>query len=318
MTDKSPRILFMGTPDFASVQLAHLFENGYNITGVVCRPDSAKNRGMKLTFPPVKTCALEHGVDESLIYQPTTFKDGAGQYILDETRPDLIVVVAYGRILPQYVLDYPRLGCINLHGSILPRYRGAAPIQRAIMNGDKTTGLSLQYLSLGVDEGDVISDLETEILPDETYGDLAARLADLGREFLARGIDNIFAGEASATPQDHALATHAAMIEKTEARLNFSADARAVYNTFRAVTPNPGATTIRNGKQLRINAMKLFSGDVPAGVPGTVFFPTKKTAAVICGAGAVELLRLSPEGKKETAVADLINGRQIAAGDILG
>lgn len=314
----SPRILFMGTPDFASVQLAHLIDNGYNIVGIVCRPDSAKNRGMKLTCPAVKSCALEHSLAGIPIYQPDTFRDGAGQYILDETRPELIVVVAYGRILPQYVLDYPKLGCINLHGSLLPTYRGAAPIQRAIMNGDKTTGLSLQYLSLGVDEGDVIDSLETEILPDETYGELACRLSHLGKEFLARGIDSIARGTAVAVPQDHSKATHAAMIEKSEARLDFSADAQSVYNTFRAVTPNPGATTLRNGKQLRINSMRLYSGELPSAPAGTVFFPTKKTAAVLCGSGAVELLRLSPEGKKETAVADLINGRQLVAGDVLG
>ncbi|MBR6772382.1 MAG: methionyl-tRNA formyltransferase [Clostridia bacterium] len=314
----SPRILFMGTPEFASAQLAYLVENNYNIVGIVCRPDSAKNRGMKLTCPAVKNCALEHGICGVPIYQPETFKDGACQYILDETKPDLIVVVAYGRILPQYVLDYPKFGCINLHGSILPRYRGAAPIQRAIMNGDLTTGLSLQYLSLGVDEGDVIDTIETEILPDETYGELACRLSLLGREFLAKGIDSIFNGTVVAVPQDHSLATHAAMIEKSEARLDFSLPAKTVYNIFRAVTPNPGATTVRNGKQLRINAMKLFEGEVPSAQPGTVFFPTKKTAAVVCSEGAVELLRLSPEGKRETAVSDLINGRQIVAGDILG
>ncbi|MBQ1222666.1 MAG: methionyl-tRNA formyltransferase, partial [Oscillospiraceae bacterium] len=222
-------------------------------------------------------------------------------------------------ILPKYILDYPKYGCINLHGSILPRYRGAAPIQRAIMNGDKVTGLSLMYLSEGMDEGDVIDTVETEILPDETYGELSERLAHLGAEFLARGIDRIVSGEAIAVPQNNELATHAAMIEKSEAKLDFSLSAEKVYNTFRAVTPNPGATTLRNGKLLRVNAMKLYGGEIPEGIaPGTVFCPTKKTAAVACAIGAVELLRLSPEGKKETAIADLINGRQIAAGDILG
>ncbi|MBQ1955543.1 MAG: methionyl-tRNA formyltransferase [Clostridia bacterium] len=315
----SPRILFMGTPEFASAQLEYLAKNNYNVVGVVCRPDSAKNRGMKLVYPAVKTCALEFLPENTPIYQPETYKEGAAQYILDETKPDIIVVVAYGRILPKYVLDYPKFGCINLHGSILPRYRGAAPIQRAIMNGDKVTGLSLMYLSEGMDEGDVIDTVETEILPDETYGELSERLAHLGAEFLARGIDRIVSGEAVAVPQNNELATHAAMIEKSEAKLDFSLSAEKVYNTFRAVTPNPGATTLRNGKLLRVNAMKLYGGEIPEGIaPGTVFCPTKKTAAVACTLGAVELLRLSPEGKKETAIADLINGRQIAAGDILG
>ena len=308
----------MGTPEFASAQLEYLAKNNYNVVGVVCRPDSAKNRGMKLVFPATKTCALEYLPENTPIYQPTTFKDGAAQYILDETKPDIIVVVAYGRILPKYVLDYPKYGCINLHGSILPRYRGAAPIQRAIMNGDKSTGLSLMFLSEGMDEGNVIDTIETEIFPDETYGQLSCRLASLGAEFLARGIDRIVSGNAVSVPQNNELATHAPMIEKTEARLDFSLPADRVYNIFRAVTPNPGATTVKNGKQFRINAMKPFSGDIPDEKPGTVFFPTKKTAAVVCGSGAVELLRLSPEGKKETAVADLINGRQIAVGDILG
>ncbi|MBR4941161.1 MAG: methionyl-tRNA formyltransferase [Clostridia bacterium] len=313
-----PRILFMGTPDFASAQLKYLAENNYNIVGVVCRPDSAKNRGMKLVFPSVKTCAIECFGESVPIYQPETFRDGACQYVLDETKPDIIVVVAYGRILPQYVLDYPKFGCINLHGSILPAYRGAAPIQRAIMDGCKTTGLSLMHLSLGMDEGDVIDTIETEILPDETYGMLSQRLAELGTEFLARGIDRIVSGSASSTPQNSELATYASMIEKAEARLDFSCSADRVYNVFRAVTPNPGATTMRNGKLLRINSMGLFTGEIPSAPAGTVFFPTKKTAAVVCGEGAVELFRLSPEGKKETAVADLINGRGIAAGDILG
>ncbi|MDD6262806.1 MAG: methionyl-tRNA formyltransferase [Clostridiales bacterium] len=313
----SPRILFMGTPDFAAVQLEYLAEKGYNISGVVCRPDSAKNRGMKLIPPPVKVSAQQFlaGVP---VYQPASLRDGAGESILAETSPDLIVVVAYGRILPKSVLDYPKFGCINLHGSILPAYRGAAPIQRAIMNGDKTTGLSLMYLSEGMDEGDVFDTVETPIGETETYGELSSRLAALGREFLARGIDSVFSGTAKAVPQDPAFVTYAPMIEKAEAKLDFAMDAERVCNVFRAVTPNPGAATVRAGRQLRINSMRVYRGDIPELPAGTVFFPTRKTACVVCGSGAVELLRLSPEGRRETAVSDLINGRGLAAGDVLG
>ncbi len=314
----SPRILFMGTPDFAAVQLEHLARNGYDVAGVVCRPDSARDRGMKLAPPPVKETALRllPGVP---VYQPVTLRDGAADAMLRETRPDLIVVVAYGRILPADVLNAPPLGCINLHGSVLPAYRGAAPIQRAVIHGDRETGLSLMYLSEGMDEGDVVDVLRTEIGPDETYGELSARLAGLGAPFLAAGIDRIAAGTVVRTPQDGAAATYAPMIEKAEARLDFSRPARQVYDLFRGVTPNPGATAVKGDKPLRVAAMRLFAGSVPALAAGSVFFPTKKTVAVVCGdGGAVELLRVAPAGKKELAAADWINGRGVSAGDVLG
>ncbi len=309
------RILFMGTPDFASASLQYLLERGYNIVGVVCKPDSPQERGHKIAPPPVKQCVKNLGIR---ICQPETLKDNAFQPLLKELKPDVIVVVAYGKILPPYILSYPKYGCINLHGSVLPAYRGAAPIQRAIMNGDKKTGLSTMYLAEGMDDGDVIYTLETEIGEQETAGELTERLAKIGAPLLAKTLDAVAAGTAPRKPQDSGAATYAPMIDKSESRLDFSMPAQKVYNAFRGLTPNPGVTAVCRGKILKITDMELSGEDEGGSVPGEVAVASKKTLSVRCGDGlAVRLLRMAPEGKREMNCADFINGRGIAKGDVL-
>jgi methionyl-tRNA formyltransferase len=314
MTDT--RILFMGTPEFASTCLEYLIKNGYNIVGVVCQPDSPRDRGHKIAPPPVKQCLKDLSVP---VCQPETLKNCALLPFLEQTKPDLIAVVAYGRILPMYVLEYPKYGCINLHGSVLPKYRGAAPIARAIMNGEEKTGLSTMYLAQGMDEGDIIFTLETQIGGRETAGDLTARLAALGAPLLAKTIDAVAAGTAPRTPQDHERATYAPPIQKHETRLDFSMSAKRVYNTFRALTPNPGTTTLCRGRILKITDMDYYDESIPGGAAGEVVYASKKALAVRCGDGnAVCILRLAPEGKREMGYADFINGRGVSEGEILG
>ncbi|MBR6739619.1 MAG: methionyl-tRNA formyltransferase [Clostridia bacterium] len=307
-----PKILYMGTPEFARANLQYLIEQGCDVAAVVCRPDAMSGRGQRLTPPPVKVCALEHGL---AVYQPATLKDGAFEATLKEIAPDLIVVVAYGMMLPGYILDSAPLGVINLHGSLLPEYRGAAPIQRSIIDGKKKTGLTTMYLCAGMDEGDMILSEETDIDPNETAGELTVRLAELGGPLLMRTIELIAKGEAPRTPQDHSKATYAPMISKEEARLDFNMSAERVYNIFRGCSPNPGVTARHRGKVLRITAMELCEG--PSGVPGEVVEVGKRGAVIACKDGAVRILRLAPEGKKEMAAGDFVNGRGIEKAEIL-
>lgn len=314
---KPLRILYMGTPEFAAVSLQYLVEQGYQVVGVVCRADKPRDRGMQLTPPPVKVTALQA---ELPVWQPETLRDGALLPVLEETKPDLIAVVAYGRILPSYVLDYPKYGCINLHGSLLPAYRGAAPIQRAVMNGDRTTGLTTMYLSEGMDEGDMILRLETEIGPDETAGALTERLAALGGPLLAETIDRIAAGTAPRVPQDPAQATYAAMLEKAEGKVDFTAAAQKIYDTYRGLTPAFSTSTMFRGKSVKLTGIaRDESGERPEGEPGQVIRCTKSGILVRCGDGCcLWLTELAPEGKRAMAAADFVNGRAVRPGDRFG
>jgi len=203
------RILFMGTPDFAVPSLKRLYEDGHEIVGVLCQPDKPKGRGMKLVFPPVKQAALDLGL---AVDQPTVLKDNALQSLLEEKRPDLIAVVAYGRLLPPYVLQYPRLGCVNLHGSLLPKYRGAAPIQRSVLAGDRTVGVTTMFMAEKLDAGDMILQYETELLPGETSGELHDRLMVAGADLLSKTVALLETGEAPRIPQREADATYAPML----------------------------------------------------------------------------------------------------------
>lgn len=314
MSEFKPKILYMGTPEFAAVQLRALIDAKADVAAVVCQPDSRGSRGMKLTAPPVAEAAKAAGIR---LEQPETLKAGALLPLLNEIQPELIVVVAYGRLLPEYVLSCPRLGCINLHGSLLPRYRGAAPIQRAVMAGETTTGLSTMYLSKGMDEGDVIYEQTAEIGPDETAGELTERLARLGAPLLIKTIDDIAAGIAPRTAQNAAEATFAPMITKEEANLNFTMPAHELYNMFRGLTPNPGARCAHRGKTMKIIEMRMAEGSFTE-QPGYIASADKMGAVVVCGDGkAVRLLKVAPEGKSVMPVAALVNGRGIAAGESL-
>ena len=230
------RILFMGTPEFARESLRAMVEDGREVVCVITQPDKPKGRGYETAMPEVKKYALEHNID---VYQPQSLKDNAISDILEKYRPDIIIVVAYGKLLPEYVLNYPKYGCINIHGSLLPKYRGAAPIQWAIINGDKTTGVTAQYMKMGVDTGDIIFTDETEILPDETYGELYTRLSQSGAKLLLKTVNAIKDGTAPRTEQDESEATHAPMLTKETGHIDWTKSADEVLSLIRGTNPWP-------------------------------------------------------------------------------
>ena len=228
------RIVFMGTPEFAVPCLSRLISDGHAVAGVFTQPDKPQGRGYKLMPPPVKVCALENGLS---VYQPAKMRDGQALALLKELSPELIVVVAYGKILPPDILELPPLGCVNVHGSLLPKYRGAAPIQWSVLNGDQTAGVTTMYMAEGLDTGDMILKRETPLGPDETSGELYERLAGLGAQALSETVRLIGEGCAPRVPQDGALATHAPMLTKELARIDWTKPAAEVHNLIRGMNP---------------------------------------------------------------------------------
>lgn len=315
------RILFMGTPDFALFSLRALYEAGRDeIVGVVTQPDKPKGRGYTLTPPPVKVYAEEKGLK---VFQPVTLKDGAFAEELKSLDPDLIAVVAYGKILPAYVLDYPRHGCINVHGSLLPAYRGAAPMQRAIMEGNKVTGITTMYMAAGLDTGDMLLKREFVIEENFNFEDVHDGLGVLGAETLLQTIEQIRLGVAVRTIQDDSLATYAAKIEKSDCLIDFSVDAQTIHNTVRGLSPIPlSFTKMPNGKMLKIVRSRLCKDEHTDAAPGTVIALDDTGCGrvlVACGGGSViSFERLLPEGKGQMNAADFIRGRRLAVGDVLG
>lgn len=315
------RILFMGTPDFALFSLRALCESGRDeIVGVVTQPDKPKGRGYTLTPPPVKVYAIEKEIP---VFQPTTLKDGAFAEELKALEPDLIVVVAYGKILPLYVLDYPKFGCVNVHGSLLPQYRGAAPMQRAIMDGNKITGITTMYMAAGLDTGDMILKREFVIEENFNFEDVHDGLGDLGAKTLLQTIEDIRSGKAERTVQDDSLATYAAKIEKSDCLIDFSKDAQTIHNTVRGLSPIPLAfTKMPNGKLLKLVRSKVCKDKHTTAAPGTVIGlddTDDGKVLVACGGGTViSFERLLPEGKGQMNAADFIRGRRLLVGDVLG
>ena len=308
------RIVFMGTPDFALVSLRALVESGEEVVGVVTQPDKPRGRGYVLTPPPVKVYATEQGIP---VWQPTTLKDGAFDDTLRALDPELIVVVAYGRILPRSVLAYPAHGCINVHGSLLPALRGAAPMQRAIMDGHPVTGITTMYMAEGLDTGDMLLRAEVAIEEDDNFESIHDKLADCGARVL---LDTVAAiGTLVATPQDETLATYAAKIEKADCLIDFSTNAKTVHDRIRGLSPMPLAFThTPDGKLLKVPAARIGQrpevGNLSA--PGTVI-SLEEGIEVACGSGSVIFTTVVPEGKGRMAAADYIRGRKIAVGDHL-
>lgn len=304
------RIVFMGTPDFAVPCLSRLLDDGHTIAGVFTQPDKPQGRGYKLMPPPVKVRALESGLP---VYQPAKMRDGQALAILKELSPELVVVVAYGKILPSDILALPPLGCVNVHGSLLPKYRGAAPIQWSVLNGDRTAGVTTMYMAEGLDTGDMILTRETPLGPDETSGELYERLATLGAQALSETVRLIGEGRAPRVPQDDALASHAPMLTKELARIDWTKPASEVHNLIRGMNPWPIAHTSLCGRPLKIYRSRLVSG---AGAPGALIGGSGFVVA--CGQGAVELLEIQEAGKKRMAAADYLRGHPDAAGKTLG
>ncbi|WP_283117665.1 methionyl-tRNA formyltransferase [Anaerotruncus colihominis] len=305
------RIVFMGTPEFAVPCLSRLISDGHTVAGVFTQPDKPQGRGYKLMPPPVKVCALENGLP---VYQPAKMRDGQALAILKELSPELIVVVAYGKILPPDILNLPPLGCVNVHGSLLPKYRGAAPIQWSVLNGDQTAGVTTMYMAEGLDTGDMILTRETPLGPDETSGELYERLAGLGAQALSETVRLIGEGRAPRVPQDGALATHAPMLTKELARIDWTKPAAEVHNLIRGMNPWPVAHTSLDGRPLKVYRSRLAPDGT--GAPGTL---AKSGGFVVaCGQGAVELLEIQEAGKKRMAAADYLRGHPDAAGKTLG
>ena len=305
------KILFMGTPDFAVPCLDILVSNGFDVCGAVTQPDKPKGRGHKLTPPPVKEYAISKNIP---VYQPQTLKDGEFEKVLDELKPQLIAVVAYGKILPEYILDFPEYGCVNVHGSVLPKYRGAAPIQWAIINGDKTTGVTTQYMKMGVDTGDIIFTDETEILPDETYGELYTRLAQSGAELLLKTVNAIKDGTAPRTEQDESEATHAPMLTKETGHIDWTKSADEVLSLIRGTNPWPMSYAMYGDEMMKVFGVKKGSGfDAP---PGKIRIVNKKLE-ISCGIDSVVVDEIQFKGGKRMTVASYLNGHDIDENIIL-
>lgn len=311
----SARIVFMGTPDFAAEALRALCDAGYRVVGVLTQPDKPKGRGHATAQPPVKQLALSLGLP---VYQPQTLKDGAFDDTLAELAPDLIVVAAYGKILPASIIHYPRLGCINIHGSLLPAWRGAAPIQRALMEGDGETGITIMQMDEGLDTGDMILRLKTEITDEDNFETLHDRMALLGAQALLRALPAILDQTAVREKQDESLASYAHKIEKADCLLDFSRSARELFLQIRGLSPIPLAYTEKDGEGLKIPAAKVGKPSGLHGKPGEVLSLRSGVVEVACGEGTLLLTEVLPQGKKRMKACDWINGRKVAVGDLLG
>lgn len=302
------RILFMGTPDFAVASLRALVEAGHEICGVFTQPDKPKNRGHKMMPPPVKEYALTQNLP---VFQPLKMKDGTALAIVQELKPELIVVAAYGRILPEEILQAAPYGAINVHSSILPKYRGAAPINWAILNGETVTGDTIMYMAKELDAGDIIRCAETAIDPDEDAQELTARLAELGAKTLVEVVADMGRGTVTRTPQDHSRSTYAPMLDKTLSPMDFKRSALTLHNQVRGLIPWPCATMDLQGKTVKVFRTQV--GEETSAVPGTIVAADKRGIAVACGDGRVlRITELQPEGGKRMAAAAYLAGHPIA------
>lgn len=308
------RIVFMGTPEIAASALMRLFEGGENIVGVITGEDKPRGRGHIMTPTAVKAYAESRGIP---VYTPKTLRSEEFLAVLGELSPELIVVVAYGKILPREVLEYPKYGCINMHVSLLPKYRGAAPMQRAIMAGEKITGVTVMQMAEGLDTGDIISSESFPIGAEDDFEAIHDRSAEIGAELLLNTVRDIAAGRATRTPQNDAEASYANKIEKSDCKIDFTKSAKELDFIIRGVTPIPGAYAYLRGKMLKINKARPVD---KKGKPGEVIELNSEREGeitVACGEGALSILRVIPEGKGAMSAGDLIRGRKIEIGDIL-
>lgn len=308
------RIVFMGTPEIAASALMRLFEGGENIVGVITGEDKPRGRGHIMTPTAVNAYAESRGIP---VYTPKTLRTEEFLAVLGELSPELIVVVAYGKILPREVLEYPKYGCINMHVSLLPKYRGAAPMQRAIMAGEKITGVTVMQMAEGLDTGDIISSESFPIGAEDDFEAIHDRSAEIGAELLLNTVRDIAAGRATRTPQNDAEASYANKIEKSDCKIDFTKSAKELDFIIRGVTPIPGAYAYLRGKMLKINKARPVD---KKGKPGEVIELNSEREGeitVACGEGALSILRVIPEGKGAMSAGDLIRGRKIEIGDIL-
>ena len=302
------RIVFMGTPDFAEASLKKLIDEGFPVVGVFTQPDKPRGRGMEMSFSPVKTLALANNIP---VYQPEKMRDGTALAQIKALAPDILVVVAYGRILPDDILAVPRYGAVNVHASLLPKYRGSAPIQWAVLNGDRTTGVSTMYLASEMDTGDVIYTEETEIGEQETSGELFDRLKDLGAALLVKTLRDIEAGCAPRTPQDHAKASYVTMLDKSMSPVDWNKSPRAVLKHIYGLQPWPVATMELEGAVYRVFAAEYTENRTDK-APGSIVSAGKSGIEMACAGGETLMItELQAPGKKRMSAADFLRGHPI-------
>ena len=312
MQPQEIRTIFMGTPDFALQTLQGLIDAGCNLIGVYTQPDRPKGRGKQLAAPPIKGLALQHDIP---VYQPLKLRQPEAVAELEALAPDLIVVVAYGQILPKSVLDIPRYGCINVHASLLPRYRGAAPINKAIIDGETETGITTMYMDVGLDTGDMLIKKSLTIGPQETAGELHDRLAVLGRETMEETLQKLCAGTLQREVQDDDQSTYASMMKKEDGRINWGCSAVEVHNQIRGLDPWPGAYTSLNGELLKLARTSPENTD--GGKPGSIISADNNGVSIACGTGTLLVKELQLAGRKRLAAADFLRGCPLEPGTLL-
>ena len=295
----------MGTPDIAATCLKKILADGFDVVGVYTQPDRPKGRGMKLVASPVKEVAVAAGIP---VFQPENFREDASVEQLRALQPDICAVVAYGRILPQKVLDVPKYGCINIHASLLPKYRGSAPYQWAVLDGLTETGVTAMYQTREMDAGDIIDVSKTPIGENETAGELLNHLAVLGAELLSKTLTRFESGKVPATPQDAAGVSYAPMLDKSMCPIDWTKTAQQVHNHVRGLHPWPVATMELQGKTFKVHATRVVEG---SGKPGEILSLTKTGLRIACGEGAVEIISLQAEGGKRMAAPDYFRGHPL-------
>ena len=311
MQPQELRTVFMGTPDFALQTLQGLIDAGCKLVGVYTQPDRPKGRGKQLAVPPVKELAQKYDIP---VYQPLKLRQSEAVAELEALAPDLIVVVAYGQILPKRVLEIPAHGCINVHASLLPKYRGAAPINKAIIDGETETGITTMYMDVGLDTGDMLVKKTLAIGPEETAGELHDRLASLGRETMEETLRRLCAGTLQREVQDDEQSTYASMMKKEDGRIDWNRSAQEIHNHVRGLDPWPGAYTTINGELLKLAET---SPEAAEGLAGTVIAADKNGVCVACGSGSLRIQQLQLAGRKRLAAADFLRGCPLEAGAMM-
>ena len=308
------RVVFMGTPDFAAGILEAVVLAGHEVVLAVSQPDKPKGRGKALQFPPVKEYAISQGIE---VYQPRKVREAECVEFIRERQPEIIVVAAFGQILPKELLDLPKYGCINVHASLLPKYRGAAPIQWAVINGDKVSGVTIMRMDVGLDTGDIIETAETEISPEETGGSLFHKLEKLGAKLLVETMEKIENGTARYTKQEESQASHVGMIDKSMGDIDWKKSAVEIENLIRGLNPWPSAYTRLNGTTLKIWKALPEPGGEPQKA-GCVYLVNKKELKIHTGDGVLSLLEVQLEGKKRMDIPSFLRGYEVLSNAKLG
>ena len=306
------RVVYMGTPDFAVPCLDRMIADGHQVEAVVTQPDRPRGRGQKVTFSPVKTAALAQGLT---VLQPQTIKDPEFMASLSQIAPDLMIVVAFGQFLPQALLQLPPLGCINVHASLLPAYRGAAPIHWAIMNGEAVSGITTMYMDVGMDTGDMILKSELAIDENETTGVLHDRLSLMGAQLLSDTVALIASGAALRHPQDHTIATYAPLLRRDHEKIDWTQQAKRIHDQIRGLNPWPGAYAEQNDKLVKIWGSHVVDPNAICAEPGKITAITADAIIVACGRGMIGITEVQPANKRRMAVNEFVRGYNIAVGE---